>query len=214
MIAAGDPSTMGSGDAFYQLHADPLYQLHSSGLIWRYMGTECDGESCPGWQRLDNHSSTADVAAGEGQLFQRHNDGGIWRYRGDAVQRLVVPRLAAARQQSGDEADRGGRWLMTCRDRAYKRRRRASHHRDRDRLSRRRVKVAELRDECWVELLDASPFDVPRTTLLARRKYCSIQVFTSSPIEESRFVISSVARSWAAGSARGSRSPTPSLCSG
>ena len=91
MIAAGDPSTMGSGDSFYQLHTDPLYQLHTTGLIWRYTGTECDGQSCPGWQRLDNNANTADIAAAGRQLFQRHNDGGIWRYTGTACSGASCP---------------------------------------------------------------------------------------------------------------------------
>jgi hypothetical protein len=70
------------GDQLYQLHTDPLYQLHNDGWIWRYTGTECDGEFCPGWQRLDNNGNTVEIAAAGSQLFQRHRDGRIWRYTG------------------------------------------------------------------------------------------------------------------------------------
>jgi len=82
MIAAGDPAMVGSGDHVYQLHVDPLYQLHDDGRIWRYTGTECDGEFCPGWERLDNNAQTAQIVAAGGQLLQRHKDGRIWRYLG------------------------------------------------------------------------------------------------------------------------------------
>ena len=82
LIAAGDPPSMGSGNPLYQLHSDPLYQLHDDGRIWRYIGTECDGEFCPGWQRLDNNPNTAAIAAAGAQLFQRHTSGHIWRHTG------------------------------------------------------------------------------------------------------------------------------------
>jgi hypothetical protein len=81
-IAAGDPAWIGSGDPLYQLHIDPLYQLHDNGLIWRYTGTECNGQFCPGWECLDNNVKTTDIAAAGSQLFQCHNDGSIWRYTG------------------------------------------------------------------------------------------------------------------------------------
>src|SRR5262249_33752111 len=74
MIAGGDP--------VYHLQTDPLYQLHNDGWIWRYTDTECDGEFCPGWQRLDNNGNTVEIAAAGSQLFQRHRDGRIWRYTG------------------------------------------------------------------------------------------------------------------------------------
>ena len=82
MIVASDPPMMGGGDTVYQLHTDPLYQQHSDGKIWRYTGTECDGESCPGWQRLDDNRMTAQIVAAGAQVFQRHSDGRIWRYTG------------------------------------------------------------------------------------------------------------------------------------
>ncbi|HSY50700.1 MAG TPA: tectonin domain-containing protein [Thermoanaerobaculia bacterium] len=82
MVVAADPATMGSSDPVYQLHTDPLYQLHGDGSIWRYTGQECDGDVCPGWDRLDDNSQTVEIAGAGGQLFQRHSDGSIWRYLG------------------------------------------------------------------------------------------------------------------------------------
>jgi hypothetical protein len=71
-----------SGTELYQLHTSPVYQLHNNGAIWRHTGTECDGEFCPGWERVDNNANTAEIAAAGAQLFQRHKDGKIWRYTG------------------------------------------------------------------------------------------------------------------------------------
>jgi Tectonin domain len=59
-----------------------LYQLHRGGRIWRYTGTPCSGESCPGWQMVDNNPATAAIATGGAQLYQLHIDGRIWRYTG------------------------------------------------------------------------------------------------------------------------------------
>ncbi len=44
-----------------------LYQLHVNGAIWRYTGTPCSGNSCPGWQRLDNNPKTKAIATGAKQ---------------------------------------------------------------------------------------------------------------------------------------------------
>lgn len=52
------------------------------GTIWRYTGTPCSGNSCPGWQVLDNNSRTVTVAVADKALYQLHNDGKIWRYSG------------------------------------------------------------------------------------------------------------------------------------
>jgi len=67
-----------------------LYQLHNDGMIWRYTGTPCAGNACPGWQMLDDNPRTTEIAAGGGQLYQLHDDllyqlhkdGTIWRYTG------------------------------------------------------------------------------------------------------------------------------------
>jgi hypothetical protein len=91
MIAAGDPAAMASGSPLYQLHTDPLYQMHNNGALWRYIGFECEGTNCPGWQRLDNNPKTIDFAAAGGQLFQLHNDGRIWRYTGKPCSGATCP---------------------------------------------------------------------------------------------------------------------------
>jgi hypothetical protein len=75
-------STLATGDQLFQLHSDPIYQLHNDGWIFRYTGTECDGEFCPGWWRFDNNPQTVQLAAAGGQLFQRHKDGKVWRSLG------------------------------------------------------------------------------------------------------------------------------------
>jgi hypothetical protein len=54
--------------------------------IWRFTGVPCSGESCPGWQRLDNNHKTVAVFASSVQhvqlLYQLHNDGWIWKFTG------------------------------------------------------------------------------------------------------------------------------------
>jgi hypothetical protein len=57
-----------------------LYQLHKNGMIFRFTGTTCNGEDCPGWQMLDNNPATKMIVAGGGQLYQMHKDGKIFRY--------------------------------------------------------------------------------------------------------------------------------------
>ncbi|HYI10782.1 MAG TPA: galactose oxidase early set domain-containing protein [Thermoanaerobaculia bacterium] len=82
MIVAADPKTMGSSDPVYQLHADPLYQLHDDGAIWRSTGQECEGQACPGWQRLLGNGTVVALAAAGRQLFHLHSDGALWRSTG------------------------------------------------------------------------------------------------------------------------------------
>jgi peptidyl-Asp metalloendopeptidase len=60
----------------------PLYQLHASGKIWKFTGVVCNGNSCPGWQMLDNNPATIQIVATGDTLFQRHKSGQIWRYTG------------------------------------------------------------------------------------------------------------------------------------
>jgi peptidyl-Asp metalloendopeptidase len=48
-------------------------------MIWRYMGTPCSANSCPGWQLLDNNPKSVAIAADGGSLYQVHNDGMIWK---------------------------------------------------------------------------------------------------------------------------------------
>ena len=52
------------------------------GTIWRYTGTPCSGNACPGWQALDNNPKTVNIVAADSSLYQLHNDGMIWRYTG------------------------------------------------------------------------------------------------------------------------------------
>jgi hypothetical protein len=59
-----------------------LYQLHKSGEIWRYLGTPCNGDVCPSWQRLDANAATVALTAAGNELYQLHNTGKIWRYTG------------------------------------------------------------------------------------------------------------------------------------
>jgi hypothetical protein len=49
-----------------------LFQLHNTGKIWRYTGTPCSGNSCPGWQMLDNNGMTGRIDASGGKLYQIH----------------------------------------------------------------------------------------------------------------------------------------------
>jgi hypothetical protein len=51
-----------------------VYGLRSQGFpVWRYTGTPCTGESCPGWQRLDNNPKTIAIASGGGHYTRpRH----------------------------------------------------------------------------------------------------------------------------------------------
>ena len=56
----------------------------STGLIWRSTGAACSGESCPGWQLLDNNAATVRISASSSNLYQLHNSGRIWRSTGAA----------------------------------------------------------------------------------------------------------------------------------
>ena len=62
--------------------AQELFQLHNDGWIWRYTNVACNGNSCPGWERLDNNSNTKTIATSGEQLVQLHKDGNIWRFTG------------------------------------------------------------------------------------------------------------------------------------
>lgn len=62
--------------------APKLNVLLWAGALWSHTGMPCTGESCPGWQKLDNNVRTVAYAAGNGRLFQLHNDGAIWQSTG------------------------------------------------------------------------------------------------------------------------------------
>jgi hypothetical protein len=57
----------------------PLPDLDS---IWSFTGTVCSGNSCPGWQMLDDNGDSVRIAAGGTNLYQLHKTGKIWRYTG------------------------------------------------------------------------------------------------------------------------------------
>lgn len=82
MIVTSDPPMMGGGDTVYKLHTDPIYQMHDDGKIWRYTRKECEGDSCPGWELLDNNTTTKQIVVAGAQVFQRRENGSIWRYTG------------------------------------------------------------------------------------------------------------------------------------
>ncbi len=54
------------------------------GSIWKYTGTPCSGNSCPGWQKFDNNNATVRIAAAGGKLYQLHSNGRIWESTGTA----------------------------------------------------------------------------------------------------------------------------------
>jgi hypothetical protein len=62
--------------------APVVYELHSSGSVWGYTGTPCDGQVCPGWEMLNDDSRAVQIAAGAGTLYQLNNDGAIWQWNG------------------------------------------------------------------------------------------------------------------------------------
>ncbi len=80
-----------AGNDLYQLHTDPIFQQHSDGSLWRYTGTECDGDFCPGWEELDNNPAARTIAATGRQFFQLNSDGSIWRYIGPSCSGTSCP---------------------------------------------------------------------------------------------------------------------------
>ena len=74
---AGLPSATGM-----RVFSSMLFVARNGAATWRYTGTPCSGDSCPGWQRLDNNSKTVAISAAGGKLYQLHSDGWIWRYTG------------------------------------------------------------------------------------------------------------------------------------
>ena len=47
-------------------------------------GTPCSGDTCPGWQRLDNNHKSVTIAGAGNELYQLHKDGRIWKFTGAA----------------------------------------------------------------------------------------------------------------------------------
>ena len=85
VVAAWASATSPAGlppRAGLNVYSSAIFVGDEGAPIWRYTGTPCAGESCPGWQKLDNNPATTMIAAAGDQLFQLHNSGRIWRYTG------------------------------------------------------------------------------------------------------------------------------------
>jgi hypothetical protein len=81
-VATGTTSTHNNARVL-NATASPLGKFRpTTGAIWRHTGTPCSGNSCPGWQRLDNNLKTVAIAAGGSALYQLHDDGMVWRHTG------------------------------------------------------------------------------------------------------------------------------------
>jgi hypothetical protein len=84
-VAMGTGETNDNARVLNQTSATvAAFRAASSGAIWRYTGPPCAGDSCPGWQMLDNNPVSVRIAAADNQLYQLHNNGRIWRYTGTA----------------------------------------------------------------------------------------------------------------------------------
>jgi hypothetical protein len=59
-----------------------LYELHTTGSIWGYTGTACQGGVCGGWAQLDDNPAAIEIVAGGGSLFQLHSNGVVWKFTG------------------------------------------------------------------------------------------------------------------------------------
>jgi hypothetical protein len=83
-IAGITDGSMGHNPQFFP--GGSIFQLHSDGSIWRYTGTPCNGNACPGWQPIDSNSAgtvKAIVAAEvSGQVFKLLNNGQVWQFSG------------------------------------------------------------------------------------------------------------------------------------
>lgn len=58
---------------------DTVYELRTDGSI---LQNTCSGNSCQGWQLLDNNPSATSITSGGGSLFEMHNNGSLWKYTG------------------------------------------------------------------------------------------------------------------------------------
>src|ERR1051325_4268151 len=56
-----------------------LYQLHKTGKIFRFTGTPCSGDACPGWQMIHNDPRNSLIAS-DGRLFYRLNVAPSWQH--------------------------------------------------------------------------------------------------------------------------------------
>jgi hypothetical protein len=81
-VAMGTVATQNNARVLNTTAATVATFRNPDGTIWRYTGTPCSGNSCPGWQALDNNPKTVNIVAADSSLYQLHNDGMIWRYTG------------------------------------------------------------------------------------------------------------------------------------
>ncbi|MGI9087326.1 MAG: hypothetical protein ACR2HH_06240 [Chthoniobacterales bacterium] len=82
VIAAWASATAPAGSsasAGLAVYSATLFVGADGAAIWRFTGTPCNGESCPGWERLDNNPKTSAIASDAGELYQLHDDGWIWQ---------------------------------------------------------------------------------------------------------------------------------------
>jgi len=61
------------------VYSSVQYVGPDGAAIWQYTGTPCTGDSCPGWQRWDNNSSSVAIVSDGQELYQLHNNGKIWQ---------------------------------------------------------------------------------------------------------------------------------------
>src|SRR5262249_8622477 len=71
--------------------ADQVFQLHKSGHVFRFTGTPCDGESCHGWETLDNNPGTLTHPTGAGPLYTLHKAGRTFQFTGPACNSVSCP---------------------------------------------------------------------------------------------------------------------------
>ena len=57
-------------------------EAYVASELLQYTGQPCSGESCPGWQILDNNPASVRIAAAVDRLYQLHDSGRIWQYTG------------------------------------------------------------------------------------------------------------------------------------
>jgi hypothetical protein len=62
--------------------APGLYELHTTGSVWGYLGTPCNGQVCSSWEMLNNDPLAIQIAAGAGTLYQLDSDGSVWQWNG------------------------------------------------------------------------------------------------------------------------------------
>jgi len=59
--------------------------------IWIATGTPCTGNSCPGWEKLDDNENSVRIAGGGSNFYQLANTGKIWQYTGPACSGSSCP---------------------------------------------------------------------------------------------------------------------------